>query len=313
MEKVSIIVLNYNGLTALGSRLLSICLKSVLETNYEDLVVLFVDNASNDSTVEFVKKEFRKYIKKGLLYILQLNRNYGWSGGNNRGAIYALKRFNPDYIIFLNNDIYVASRYWLKALVRIMEKYNVHVASPLVYEIKRQKYSIGNIVLNDGRSIPIEFTEADLQRMSLKNIQVLRVPAVHGAAMIVRSKIFRALRGFDEGFKAYYDETDCCFRARSKGYQVAATIDPDTKILHFGSVTIEKQKNIYNKKVMYVVESSLRFTYKHYGLKSLLLCTVSTMRWLFAEAYRLNSSNMLGIAFGLINSVRRSLHNSRRL
>lgn len=310
-EKVAIIVLNYNGLRILGSKLLRRCLNSILNTDYRDFVVIFVDNGSTDGSTNFVEEEFHEYIDAGLLHILKLNKNYGWSGGNNRGALYALKLFKPDYLAFLNNDLYVVSRDWLKASIRVTQSYSIHVVSPLIYEIKLRKYNVGNIVFGDGGSIAVAFTEKDLRRMLSKGRQVLELPAVHGCAMIVYSEVFKRLGGFDEGFRAYYDETDFCFRARRRGYQVAAVIDPNTKVLHFGGLTIEGIRYAYDKKAMYTVESSLRFTYKHYGLKSSIRCILSNVRWLIAELYRLNLPTVLGIAFGFINGVRRLMSDSR--
>jgi glycosyltransferase involved in cell wall biosynthesis len=55
--KVSIVVVNYNGLSSLGS-LLYKCLESLLSTDYPDFEIIFVDNASNDNSIEYVKKSF---------------------------------------------------------------------------------------------------------------------------------------------------------------------------------------------------------------------------------------------------------------
>ncbi|WP_460025024.1 glycosyltransferase [Infirmifilum sp. SLHALR2] len=45
-KNVAIIVLNHNGLRALGSKLLKRCLNGVLNTDYRDFIVVFVDNGS---------------------------------------------------------------------------------------------------------------------------------------------------------------------------------------------------------------------------------------------------------------------------
>jgi GT2 family glycosyltransferase len=53
----SVIVLNYNGLKNLGG-LLEDCLEFVFNTDYPYFEVLFVDNASTDDSVGFVKRNF---------------------------------------------------------------------------------------------------------------------------------------------------------------------------------------------------------------------------------------------------------------
>ena len=51
-EKVSIVIVNYNG-----KNLLDVLLKSIFKLNYINYEVLVVDNNSNDSSREFIKKK----------------------------------------------------------------------------------------------------------------------------------------------------------------------------------------------------------------------------------------------------------------
>ena len=50
---VSVIILNYNA----GEYLLR-CIKSVLESNYKNIEIIIVDNASSDGSQKNVKKNF---------------------------------------------------------------------------------------------------------------------------------------------------------------------------------------------------------------------------------------------------------------
>ena len=50
---VSVIILNYNA-----GKLLSECIESVLETDYENFEVIIVDNASKDNSVNICKEKF---------------------------------------------------------------------------------------------------------------------------------------------------------------------------------------------------------------------------------------------------------------
>lgn len=51
--KVSIIVVNWNGKEDTAK-----CLDSLRQLNYPDFDVIVVDNASSDSSVEYLKKEY---------------------------------------------------------------------------------------------------------------------------------------------------------------------------------------------------------------------------------------------------------------
>jgi len=97
---VSIIILNFNG-----ENYLERCLFSVLGTKYPNFEVIFVDNASTDSSLKIVEKTFGNDKR---LRIFHNTKNLGFSAGNNFG----LRQSRGDYIVFLNNDT-IADPYWL--------------------------------------------------------------------------------------------------------------------------------------------------------------------------------------------------------
>ncbi len=90
------------------------CLSSVLSTKYPNFEVIFVDNASTDSSLKIVENTFGNDSR---LRIFRSNQNLGFSGGNNFGFSHA----RGEYIAFLNNDT-IADPYWLAPLVNSMEK-----------------------------------------------------------------------------------------------------------------------------------------------------------------------------------------------
>ncbi|HNW80999.1 MAG TPA: glycosyltransferase, partial [Methanoregulaceae archaeon] len=86
---VTVVVVNYNG-----RHFLRECLASITDQTYAPLEVIFVDNASSDGSVEYVRALFPG------IHILQNNENRGFSGGVNSG----IRESNGRYIITLNND-----------------------------------------------------------------------------------------------------------------------------------------------------------------------------------------------------------------
>src|SRR5262245_27704448 len=88
----SIIILNWDG-----KHLLQECLPAVIEAvrcdgrNHE---IVVVDNGSTDGSVDFVHRNFP------LVRVLALDRNYGFSAGNNRGV----DAVRTDIVVLLNND-----------------------------------------------------------------------------------------------------------------------------------------------------------------------------------------------------------------
>lgn len=302
-SKVVIIILNYNGLTIMGPRLLYRNLKSVLNTDYERFNVVYVDNGSSDASIDFILKYFAKYIDTGTLSLLKLNRNYGWSGGNNRGAVFAIKKYDPEYLVFLNNDVYISEEDWLRKIINTMKKYNLDLSSPIIYELKLRKHVLGDEIDGVGRSRPIIVSEDKLMLLRRKNIEVIPVTFLHGAALIVKRSVYESVGGFDEGFRAYYDESDFCMRAMKMGFKAGSIIG--VIVEHHGGMTINYlRKPVINPYVERVVESSMRFTRKHYGVKAFLSCMLNNIKWLLAELYKKNLGNALGVVRGLIQGLK---------
>ena len=77
--KVSIIIPHWNGID-----ILSECLESLLQTDYDNLEIIVVDNASTDGSSDFISLNFPQ------IDLLENSQNYGYAGGCNRGAAVSL-------------------------------------------------------------------------------------------------------------------------------------------------------------------------------------------------------------------------------
>jgi len=91
---VSIIIVNYNG-----KEFLQKCLESIISNNYKNFEIILVDNNSKEDTVNFVKKNYPD------VFIIELDKNYGYAKPNNIGA----KKANGDFLYFLNNDTIISN------------------------------------------------------------------------------------------------------------------------------------------------------------------------------------------------------------
>lgn len=73
------------------------CLRSLAQTQYEPLTILYVDNGSEMAACEQVMRS----VPRG--GVLRLDPNAGVAGGLNAGLRHALKN-GADYVVLLNND-----------------------------------------------------------------------------------------------------------------------------------------------------------------------------------------------------------------
>ena len=83
--KVSVIIPHWNGI-----EILSECLESLLQSTYQDLEIIVVDNASSDSSADWLSINFPQVV------LIENDKNYGYAGGSNKGA----KVANGEYLLF---------------------------------------------------------------------------------------------------------------------------------------------------------------------------------------------------------------------
>lgn len=212
--QVSIIVPVYNQWEITDNCLQSI-VHSVKDVSYE---IILADDCSNDSTLN--ASNLYKHLK-----ISRPDKNLGFL----LNCKLAAKQAKGDYLVFLNNDTLVHEK-WLSELFNCMEA-NSDVAisgSKLVYP-DGSLQEAGGIVWNDGNGW--NYGRNDDPGKPEYNY-VKDVDYISGASIMVRTKFWTDVDGFDERFvPAYYEDTDLCFQARQKGYRVVYV--PQSVVTHF--------------------------------------------------------------------------------
>lgn len=203
--KLSIIILSFNT-----AKLTLSCVKSLFKTYKKEikegmLEIIVADNASSDSTVEFLNK-----IKE--VTVVRNKNNFGFSKGNNLGA----KKTRSEYLLFLNSDVEVLDK-GLLGMIEFMDK-NPTVGI-LGAKLKNPDGSEQKSSGNFYTFINLVFTLFgfdSLMRQSPKKIQ--KVDWVSGAFLMIRKKLFDRLGGFDEKYFMYIEDMDLCFIAKKLGF-----------------------------------------------------------------------------------------------
>jgi GT2 family glycosyltransferase len=231
-NKAAIIIVNWNG-----KRFLKDCLTAVFRQTYKDFQVYFVDNGSTDESSDYVRKAFPK------AKIIQLDKNYGFAGGNNAGIKECFKNKEVRYIICLNNDT-IVDKNWLKALVQTVEKdEKIGMISSKAYFTDGKIQNAGfnyekalQINKQGGISIGYGLTDEESPQLN-KEIEIF---AAGGVGPLYRRDILESLYKrdkeiFDEDFFAYSEDLDLGFRIRKMGYK--CFLSPKAKLIHLHSQT----------------------------------------------------------------------------
>lgn len=226
-SKVTAIVLTYNSLSKLGESFFYTVLSSLLSQDYENLEVLIVDNGSIDGTREYVEKLCRMQRNCRTLF---LRRNYGWSGGNNRGAVLAK---SSEFLFFMNDDV-VLEPSCIRRLVEVLDKAkDIAAVQPLI------RNADGTI--NCG--LDVGFSGLPKMVHYLKGYPLSETFYVSGCAMLTRREVFNRVGMFDDDLFLYHDDADYSWRLRLSGYRVACVAD--TKAYHYGSATLGADSSTY--------------------------------------------------------------------
>jgi GT2 family glycosyltransferase len=249
---VAIIIVNWNG-----KGLLSTCLSSLTrKTTYPNYHVVVVDNGSLDGSPEFLRN------KHSEMALVLLDRNYGFAVGNNIGIVYAQRKWNPDYVLLLNNDTEIISEDWLEKMVKTAESNDqIGIAGcKLVYPDGRIQH-IGTKMYIQGPRW--------LDPKSFENIpEVFDVDAVLGACFLIKSKVLDKIGLLDENFSPFqHEESDYCMRAWRAGYK--SCIVSSVIVAHSQGVSLNKVRSDY---LFFVNRKNLiRFVLLNYSLKWLIL------------------------------------------
>ncbi len=224
---VAVVILNYNT-----RRHLETYLPSVVATDFPNVDIIVADNGSPDDSVAFLEKNFPA------VKILKSTENLGFAGGYN----HFLAGLDADYFALLNSDVEVTPD-WLRPIIERMEaEPTIGIAQPkILADGRRDRFehagAAGGWV--DFLGYPFcrgrLFEEVETDAGQHDSPQDCFWAA--GAAMFVRSKIWRDLGGFDAAYFAHNEEIDLCWRAKRAGWRVVC--EPRSVVYHLGGGTLD--------------------------------------------------------------------------
>ncbi|MGB9756383.1 MAG: glycosyltransferase family 2 protein [Candidatus Bathyarchaeales archaeon] len=251
---VSVIILNYNGLTNLKT-ILEKCLRSVLNTNYPNFEVLFVDNASTDGSVKFIKGKFGRDPR---LRIIQNTRNWGFAEGNNIG----IRNAKGEYVALLNSDTKVDPR-WLTELVKIVQMPTIGAAQSKLLQMDSPDTldCAGGFLDYYGYHL-----ERGRGEDANKYNKVDEIFYAKGAGALIKKEVLNKTGLFDSETFLYFDETDLCWRIWLSGYKVVFV--PSSIVYHAPSLTASKLQNAI--RLYFYTRNHMLILLKNYNTQNML-------------------------------------------
>ena len=260
-SRISIIILNWNGWEDTIE-----CLESLYRINYSNFNIVVVDNASEDESIEKIRKyangkievksKFLKYdtenkpilmdeytkkeveshndtIEKSSLnkklILIKNDKNYGFAEGNNIGIKYSLNALNSDYIFLLNNDT-VVKKNFLGELIRAanLEDSIGIVGCKICY------YDDSNKIWSSD--CKIGWWTGSLPTNDSKIVK--ETDWVSGCGILIKANLINEISLLDPELFFGWEDIDYCIRAKNANYKVI--YNPNSIIWHKVSTSRKK-------------------------------------------------------------------------
>lgn len=277
MIDVSIIIVSWNT-----RQILRDCLESVYQqTSGIEFEVFVVDNASEDGSGKMVKQLFPQ------VKLIQNHENSGFARANNQ----AIELASGRYVLLLNSDTVILDHTITKTVRYVEGHSDVGIMGCRVLNPDRtlqrtcfQYPSLLNMILSMTYLYKI-FPQSRFfgrERMTWWNRSDERpVDVVTGCYMLIRKEVIEQIGALDETYFMYGEETDLCYRAGRKGWDIR--FSPVAEIIHLGGAS---SKRMRPEMILQLRGSILKFIRTHKGRVSYVAaCLLTSLFFLIRVPY----------------------------
>ncbi len=286
MDKVSIIIINYNTFA-----LTSNCIRSIIEKTKEvGYEIILVDNASSECDPNEYLKEFPDVI------LIRSTKNGGFAYGNNLG----LEKATGDFILLLNSDTYLLEDSISKSVSYLKENPAIGVlgcrmvfADGEVQISVRPFKSISWELLNLFRFIPMMMPYKERAKRMFgkyfRHDENLECDWISGAYFLMPRKIIEQLSGrkLDDRFFMYGEDQLWCEQISGLGYKIM--FYTGTTIVHINSGSTDLSKQLKIRKTIMEHELEIMRLRKgrglYYFMYKIIFVTIESARNLIKSVY----------------------------
>jgi GT2 family glycosyltransferase len=252
---VTICVVNYNG-----EQYLRQCLGSVFAGMEKLEEIILVDNGSEDTSLEIVRRDFPT------VKVIQMGKNLGPAAARNAG----FRTASCDRILFIDNDVSLAPECPDMLIEALNENPRAAAAMPRVFY--------------EGNKKIIQYDGADshfLGLMTLRNANGLadlatndteKIGSLITACFVVDRRKWSESETFDESFFFNYEDHDFGLRTRMMGNEILAV--PSACAYHregTKGLSLREGADYPRKRVIYLIRNRWQLIAKNYEFKTLVL------------------------------------------
>lgn len=217
---ISVVLINFNGILFIKE-----CVESIFAQNLKPDEIIVVDNASNDGSLDFIKKNYNG------IKIIENNYNAGFCKASNQGINFS----KGEFIAILNVDVVLSKNFFEEIFKNMQFEEKIGIITGKILRMKVDCPSTPGWVLG---TVPVDFIDStgqfigkDLRpkERGYKEIDTGKyekaefVFSACAACCIYKRDMLNDIKFnaeyFDEDFFSYFEDFDLGWRAYYKGWK----------------------------------------------------------------------------------------------
>ena len=208
-KSILVIVVTYNGMKWIDK-----CIHSVLSSSIKSDIFV-VDNASSDSTPDYIAKNFPQ------VHLVQSTKNLGFGAANNIGLQYAIDN-GYDYAYLLNQDAWVKEDTFEKLISAHQTHPEYGILSPIQLEANEQHFdnNFGAIISQWSKE-----TKVCEDLFFKRENEIIPFPRIMAAHWLISRDCLINIGGFSPAFFHYGEDNNYADRAWHKAYKVGVVMN----------------------------------------------------------------------------------------
>lgn len=168
-------------------------------------LTIVIPTLNNIQGLNYLKKYFKN--KSFQVKIVDNSKkNLGFAAGVNKG----FKNTKTKWLLILNDDIQFKTDNTLLQLIKEAEKRKLDALTPTLINKSGVRENIAYKILPYGA-------------ISIGNLQNGDYDGLTAACLLIKTSVFKKLKGFDEKFFAYLEDVDLFFRFKKAGYKMGVS------------------------------------------------------------------------------------------
>jgi len=295
------------------------CLESVFQNSFHDYEVVLVENGSKNDSYEKIlsycrgdletSSPFFKYNKNNKplpvrtvkinedgsfqfedgngpigegpgLTLIKVEENQGYAEGNNIGIRFISQHVDPQYVLFMNNDVVVDPDFLSPLVDRMKATEDVAMAAP---KIKYYELNGSSNIINcagcflDMTRVRSQRRGRDEEDRGQYDIEGM-VDFADGACFLMRMSVLNVTGGFDRSFFTYWEETDLSIRTTRLGHKIIYV--PRSVVWHretYSIVTESKEYYMVRNRYKFIRKNGTRWQANRFMAYHLLVLLVPTV------------------------------------